>query len=69
MRQSIRRCVCISKPNVVLVVLSFPSEQVKVGGNASGGSFEDVLSSAAQASAQDTGPTASTNNLKETNEC
>ncbi|XP_060772436.1 tumor protein D53 isoform X2 [Neoarius graeffei] len=41
----------------------------KVGGNASGGSFEDVLSSAAQASAQNTGPTPSTNDLRENDEC
>ncbi|KAG7316399.1 hypothetical protein KOW79_019940 [Hemibagrus wyckioides] len=39
----------------------------KVGGNASGGNFEDVLSSAAQASAQNNGSSASANNLSENN--
>ncbi|KAK3516959.1 hypothetical protein QTP70_028249 [Hemibagrus guttatus] len=37
----------------------------KVGGNASGGNFEDVLTSAAQASAQNNGSSASANNLSE----
>ncbi|KAB5540027.1 hypothetical protein PHYPO_G00096410 [Pangasianodon hypophthalmus] len=41
----------------------------KVGGNTSGGNFNDVLSSAAQASAQNPGPTASANDLRENNEC
>ncbi|XP_053531528.1 tumor protein D53 isoform X3 [Ictalurus punctatus] len=43
--------------------------KTKVGGSAGGGSFEDVLSSAAQASAQNNGPTASTNDLRENNQC
>ncbi|XP_053470079.1 tumor protein D53 [Ictalurus furcatus] len=43
--------------------------KTKVGGSASGGSFEDVLSSAAQASAQNNGPTASANDLRENNQC
>lgn len=51
------------------ICLSLPSEQTKVGGSAGGGSFEDVLSSAAQASAQNNGPTASTNDLRENNQC
>ncbi|KAM9435148.1 tumor protein D53 isoform 1-T1 [Clarias gariepinus] len=45
------------------------SIKTKVGGTTSGGSFEDVLSSAAQASAQDTGATASANDLKENPQC
>lgn len=50
------------------ICLSLPSEQSKVGGSTRGGSFEDVLSSAAQASAQNPRPTASANDLRE-NEC
>ncbi|KAF4071041.1 hypothetical protein AMELA_G00280400 [Ameiurus melas] len=42
--------------------------KTKVGGSASGGSFEDVLSSAAKASAQN-GPPASANDLNENNQC
>ncbi|XP_060722216.1 tumor protein D53 isoform X2 [Tachysurus vachellii] len=41
----------------------------KVGGSASGGNFEDVLSSAAKASAQNNIPSASANNLSENKEC
>ncbi|GAA6105008.1 tumor protein D53 isoform X2 [Tachysurus ichikawai] len=41
----------------------------KVGGSASGGNFEDVLSSAAKASAQNEIPSASANNLSENKEC
>lgn len=55
--------------NMVLICLSFPSEQSKVGGSASGGNFEDVLSSAAKASAQNEIPSASANNLSENKEC
>lgn len=40
----------------------------KVGGRAGGGNFDDVLSSAAQASAQNDCPTTSSNNLRE-NDC
>lgn len=50
-------------------LICLPSEQTKVGGSASGGSFEDVLSSAAQASAENTGPAASADDLRENNEC
>ncbi|XP_046692265.1 tumor protein D53 isoform X3 [Silurus meridionalis] len=45
------------------------SIKTKVGGTASGGNFEDVLSSAAQASAQNASPTASANDLGEHKEC
>ncbi|GAA6105009.1 tumor protein D53 isoform X2 [Tachysurus ichikawai] len=44
-------------------------KQSKVGGSASGGNFEDVLSSAAKASAQNEIPSASANNLSENKEC
>lgn len=54
---------------LIIALFLFPSEQTKVGGTTSGGSFEDVLSSAAQASAQDTGATASANDLKENPQC
>ncbi|XP_027011231.1 tumor protein D53 isoform X4 [Tachysurus fulvidraco] len=43
--------------------------KTKVGGSASGGNFEDVLSSAAKASAQNNIPSASANNLSENKEC
>lgn len=52
----------VNKPSNVMRVLC--CEQSKVGGTGGAGSFEEVLSSAAHASAQDT----PTNNVNESSE-
>jgi len=48
------RATLLRDPYLTLLILLF---QTKVGGTEPGGSFEEVLSSTAQASSQDTGPT------------